>query len=153
MVHLPTALRSQNFLILYLLLCKTPTTCKTWINTHVFAVHRFLIHSAQKVVQAHQKPVLLSLLVKTGVTSGSEQAGSQEAISASQCTATIHCNCNPRKDARRVSGALILPCWVSFGPATCAGSPGSAGVQITHCPLELKHIAVLRLSSSGRQFE
>lgn len=57
MVHLPAALGSYRFLVLYLLLCKTPTPCKSWINNHVFALHRFLTHSAQKVVQAHQKPV------------------------------------------------------------------------------------------------
>lgn len=57
MACLPNVLGSYGFLILYLLLCKTPAPCNTWINTHVFALHPFWIHSAQNVAQARRKPV------------------------------------------------------------------------------------------------
>ena len=116
MAHLAAALGSYGFLILHLLLCKTPTPCNTWINTHVFVLHPFWIHSARNVVQAHQKPVFWRQQEPPGENRSdlwfrvSCVSGSYGYIhSTSWCTAMIHRHCNPRKYAEKISGVLGLP--------------------------------------------
>lgn len=147
MAHLPTVLGSYGFLILHLLLRKTSTPCNTWINTYVFALHLFWILSAQNGVQVHQKPVFWGQQEPPG-----ENRSGFGVSCVSGSYGYIHSNAASPSQSQKICAAPKLPGRVpTWTGLTCRESQW--GSRLNQCSLKLKYIAVLTLSSSGRQFE